>query len=247
MERPNINIYKKFIIVGIFSTAMGFLEAIVVVYLRKIYYPEGFYFPLKILTPEMVSVEWLREIATIVMLSAIGILSGRNRTEKILYFLYAFGIWDIIYYVGLKLLLNWPESLLTWDILFLIPVAWVGPVLAPVICSLTMIFMAVSIISLNEKGYEIKFNFINWILIIIGALLIFISFIWDYSKMIIENNFLGDFFNLLNNEQFIKISSNYTPTRFNWLVFIIGEVIILFTTINLIVKKIIRKKRAYNK
>lgn len=246
MESHSLNSYKKFTIVGIFSIAMGFLEAIIVVYLRKIYYPEGFYFPLKILTPEMVSIEWLREIATIVMLSMIGILAGRNRTEKILYFLYSFGIWDIIYYVALKLLLNWPESLLTWDILFLIPVAWVGPVIAPVICSLTMIFMAVSIITLNEKGYEIKFNFKNWLLIIIGALLIFISFIWDYSKMIIENNFLGDFFNLLNNEHFIKISSNYIPTHFNWFVFIIGEVIILFTTINLIIKIITRKKRAFN-
>lgn len=247
MEIQSLNSYKKFTIIGILSIAMGFLEAIVVVYLRKIYYPDGFYFPLKILTPEMVLIEWLREIATIVMLYAVGILSGKNRTEKILYFLYAFGIWDIIYYVGLKLLLNWPESFLTWDILFLIPVAWVGPVLAPVICSLTMIFMAVSIITLNEKGYGIKFNFINWLLIIIGALLIFISFIWDYSKIIIENNFLRDFFNLLNNEQFIKISSNYIPTHFNWFIFIVGEAIILFTIINLIIKKFIRKNHAFNK
>ncbi|MCX7833338.1 MAG: hypothetical protein N2490_03925 [Ignavibacteria bacterium] len=240
MNSQTFSSAKKFIIIGIFSTAMGFLESIVVIYLRKIYYPEGFNFPLKVLSPEIISIEWIREIATIIMLLMIGILAGRNNLEKTMYFLFAFGVWDIMYYLGLKLLINWPESLVTWDILFLIPITWLGPVLAPIICSITMIFMAVSLIYFTEKGYKIKINFINWLFIIIGAFLIFITFIWDYSKIILENNFLGDFFNLLTNEKFIKIITEYIPKYFNWVLFIIGETIIIVTTIYIIKKKVIK-------
>lgn len=235
MKSENHNTIKYFIITGIFGIAMGFLEAIVVVYLREIYYPTGFEFPLTLLSPKMISIEWLREITTIIMLAMIGILAGKDKLEKLLFFLYAFAIWDITYYLGLKIILNWPESLLTWDILFLIPVPWLGPVLAPIICSITMIFFAISLIYLKEKGFSVKINIYQWTFIIIGAVLIFLSFIWDYSKIIVENKFLLEFFNLATNEEFIKLSSQYKPTYFNWFIFIIGEILILFTVIYLLI------------
>ena len=112
---------RKFISLTFFGIAMGFVEAAVVVYLREIIYPEGFCFPLKEIPSNLLFVETAREVATIIMLIAIALLAGRTLDEKISYFLYSFGIWDIFYYIWLKVTLNWPPSLLTKDILFLIP------------------------------------------------------------------------------------------------------------------------------
>ncbi len=85
---------------------MGFLEAAVVVYLRELYYPEGFAFPLKQLAPNVLLIEYLREISTIIMLFSIGYIAGRKFYDRLSFFLLSFGIWDIFYYVWLKLLLK---------------------------------------------------------------------------------------------------------------------------------------------
>ena len=133
---------KSYFTLFIFAVAMGFLEAIVVVYVRELYYPEGFTFPLKALPANLVTIELIRELCTFLMLGSVAWLSGKTLLRRLSAFLFTFGVWDIIYYAALKLFLDWPESLLTWDILFLIPITWVGPVLAPIICSVVMIFMA---------------------------------------------------------------------------------------------------------
>jgi len=223
--------YKTFIILTIFAIAMGFLEAIVVVYLREIYYPQGFEFPLNTFSSKMLSVEWIREISTIIMLVTIGIIAGKNFLQKFSFFLYTFAIWDIFYYVALKLILNWPPSLLTWDILFLIPVPWVGPVLAPIICSLTMILLGGSIVFLQEKGYIVKMKVPDWVLLFSGAFMIFCSFIWDYFRIIVQEGLLSSFWKLANNKHLQEIISQYKPTYYNWWLFIIGEILILFTII----------------
>ncbi|NLI56587.1 hypothetical protein GX420_06385, partial [bacterium] len=103
MSRLFPKTYKTFIVLTIFGIAMGFLEAIVVVYLREIYYPQGFEFPLNTFSSEMLSIEWIREISTIIMLITIGIITGKNFLQKLSFFLYTFAIWDIFYYVALKL------------------------------------------------------------------------------------------------------------------------------------------------
>ena len=175
------------IVVSLFSIAMGFLEAVVVVYLREIYYPEGFAFPLSIIEPQMFSVELVRELTTLIMLVSIGLLVGKTGNEKFAWFLFTFGIWDIFYYVGLKLFLNWPSSVFTWDILFLIPVTWIGPVLAPLICSATMILLALIIQRLSIANQKVTINYTSWLLLIGGAMFIFASFIQDYSLLLINS------------------------------------------------------------
>src|SRR3989344_2635925 len=148
---------RKIWIVSIYAIAMGFLEAAVVVYLRKLYYVNGFDFPLKVfIEPSVLSVEWIREFFTVVMLVTIGLLAGKKFYEKFAYFVYAFAIWDIFYYIFLKLSLNWPSSLLTWDLLFLIPWPWIGPVIAPLICTVLMIVMTFIIIRFYDKGKKIS-------------------------------------------------------------------------------------------
>ena len=78
-------------------------------------------------------VELVREAATLVMLAAVGMLAGRTRRAQVGYAAVAFGIWDIFYYVFLRAIGDWPRSLFDWDILFLLPLPWWGPVLAPVL------------------------------------------------------------------------------------------------------------------
>lgn len=231
MSRLFPKTYKTFIVLTIFGIAMGFLEAIVVVYLRQIYYPQGFEFPLNTFSSEMLSIEWIREISTIIMLITIGIIAGKNFLQKLSFFLYTFAIWDIFYYVALKLFLNWPPSLLTWDILFLIPVPWIGPVLAPIICSLTMILLGGSIVFLQEKEYIVKIQLFDWVLLFLGAFIIFCTFIWDYFRIIIQEGLLSSFWTLANNKHLREIISQYKPTYYNWWLFAVGEILILFTLI----------------
>jgi hypothetical protein len=226
-NRTLVNFPLNYYTLGIFAIAMGAFEAIVVIYLRQIYYPEGFNFPLTFLSSQMVAIEWIREVATIVMLVCIGIIAGRNWLQRLACFLYCFAIWDIFYYIWLKLLIDWPASFLTWDILFLIPVPWIGPVLAPVIASLTMILMAGIIINGQHRNAAFRIKSFEWSLIFLGVLIILGTFIWDYAQIIIKDGFLSRFWTLADDQQFQKIIAAYHPTSFNWVVFIIGEIFIL--------------------
>jgi hypothetical protein len=224
----------------IFGIAMGFLEAIVVVYMRQLHYPQGFEFPLKFLSPELLLIEWVRELSTIIMLLAIGILTGKTNLQRFLYFLFIFAIWDIIYYVALKLFLNWPASFFTWDILFLIPIPWIGPVIAPVICSITMIYFSLGILKREEIGFVARLSTFDWISVIAGATIIFISFTIDYFSILAQNGFLGSFLSLSDNQHFWDIISQYEPVRFNWIIFSAGELLLL-TRISFVIYQMKRK------
>lgn len=222
---------SRIVFLTIFGIAMGFLEAAVVVYLRELYYPKGFTFPLTLMTIETLSIEYLREIATMVMLFSIGIIAGRNFPERLSFFLFSFGIWDIFYYVWLKVLLNWPPSLFTWDILFLIPVAWVGPVLAPIICSVTMILISGCVLYFQQKGYLVRISLREWMLLIGGALVIFVTFVWDFSRIIIQHGFISCLWTLSADPGFQEIVAHYIPDSYNWYLFALGEVLILLSLV----------------
>jgi hypothetical protein len=165
--------------ITLFSIAFAFVEASVVVYLRAIYYPEGFAFPLKLMSSHHIAVELSREVATIVMLAAAGMLAGKSRWEKFSYFLIAFGVWDIFYYVWLKLTLHWPATLFDWDILFLIPLPWIGPVIAPVLVSIVMIAGGLLIIRREEREGVFRPTRLMQALVLIGTAVILYSFLND--------------------------------------------------------------------
>jgi hypothetical protein len=220
MKKESIN---KIGLITIFAIAMGFLEATVVVYLRKIYYSNGFNFPLKgFIDPSILSIEWVREFATIIMLLCIGLIAGKKLYEKLAYFIYAFAIWDIFYYVFLKAILNWPSSLLTWDLLFLIPWPWIGPVIAPVLCSLLMIIMALLIIHFYDGGKKVNINAREWIFLMVGMLFTLYTWLIDYGKLIIGSGYAKDFFSLANNSEFYSKISTHVPSTYNYPVFAIG-------------------------
>ncbi len=158
-----MNKYKTpLIICLIFSITMAYLESAIVVYLREIFYPDGFNFPIEKITLFIYWVEIGREVATILMLWAIAKLIAKNNREWFAFFSFNFAVWDIWYYIWLKIFLDWPQSLFTWDILFLIPIPWVAPVLAPVLVSISLIAAALIILSLEEKSKPLAFSKIDW-------------------------------------------------------------------------------------
>lgn len=202
---------------------MAFLESSVVVYLRKLFYPNGFNFPLKgFLDPSILSIEWVREFATIIMLLIVGIIAGNKLYKRFAYFIYAFAIWDIFYYIFLKLILNWPNSLFTWDLLFLIPWPWIAPVLAPLLCTILMLITAFIIIHFEDMGLLVKLKISEIALLVIGVIIVLYSWLYLYGKIIISGGFVKDFFTLSTNSRFIEIINNYTPNYFNWPLFLLG-------------------------
>ena len=165
----------------LFSVAMAYLESAVVVYLRALYYPQGFSFPLIMMEKRIALVEIGRELATLVMLAAAAYFAGKAFYERFALFCIMFGIWDIFYYVWLKVLLDWPQSLFTWDILFLIPVPWIGPVLSPVVVATSLIVGGGLILRKLHSGGIFAPNLLEWAIALGGALLILLSYTSDLN------------------------------------------------------------------
>ncbi len=213
--------------VSFYALAMAFLESSVVVYLRELYYPDGFDFPLRAIDPDLAVTEIIREAATLIMLFSVAMLASRRRGEAVAWFIYAFAIWDIFYYVFLWLILGWPSSLLTWDLLFLIPLAWTGPVLAPVINSLTMIMMALPVIYFSRHGLRVNFKVHEWLLIVAGCLFTLAAYMMDYTIFLSGKFSLGEIFSLTNSREVMAYAETYVPVSFNWYLFAAGEMLFL--------------------
>jgi hypothetical protein len=227
----------KWIWVILFAIAMGYLETSVVIYLRTIYYPEGFVFPLKVMNQTLAVTEIFREAATIIMITAIGFLASKQRLQKFAWFLMVFGIWDINYYIFLKLLIGWPDSFMTYDILFLIPSIWTGPVLAPVINSFIMIVLA-TIILFDKNGVQplTRLPAIVWLLLIGGSIIILLAYMKEYVIFIIEyTRPLSRQISL--HEYSSELPSKFIPRSFDWLLFLSGIMMHIVAIVLMMVRK----------
>jgi len=172
---------KRFCIVVIFSIAFAYIEAAVVVYLRTIFHPDGFTFPLTSfgispLWKQLLLTETGREAATLVLILTGVWLFGRTLQQRFAYFLTIFAVWDIFYYIWLKALINWPGSIMDWDILFLIPITWAGPVLAPVLISLTLLLFAIIILYRDSCARGLKVTLTDWLGFTFAGLVVVVSF-----------------------------------------------------------------------
>lgn len=204
----NETIYQRYFWVSIFAIAIALWESAVVVYLRELYYPSNLIFPLKIIPVPMAIVEFLREIATILAIWAISYIKGKDFVSRFAYFIYIFGIWDIFYYVFLKLFISWPISILEFDLLFLIPLPWSGPVLAPVLISITFIIAGIFAINYINKGYQIKVSKNSWLIAILGIIILFYSFIINAGEILYGG----------------------IPRSYSWGLFALGEACLIFST-----------------
>ena len=151
------------VISGLFGIAFGFVEASVVVYLRAAVgllpgyggtlsdvarLSADIYQQAQILSElpkSLLAMEFFREAATMIMLVSIALIAVKSLRERWAIFLWTFATWDIFYYVGLWATVHWPSSLLTPDVLFLIPVPWFSQVWFPLIIStLTMVAVVIT-------------------------------------------------------------------------------------------------------
>lgn len=201
----------------LFGISFGYVEAAVVVYLRAIYQPiratvdpgrgPNDLFPL--ITAQQLAgsgaentrrliIEIVREAATMVMLASFALAVAPNFHAWFAAFGVVFGIWDIAFYAFLRITIHWPPSLATWDILFLIPVPWVGPVWSPVVVALSMIVCG--LIAL-QRGIRVRLR--DTAIILAGAAIIFAAFIWDFRNT----------------------SAGGMPNPFNWPLFLAGEIV----------------------
>jgi len=128
---------KQLLAAALFGIAFGFVEAAVVVYLRAAtgLWPGPVEKVLVSVPEKLLKIETLREAATMVMLGSIAWLMVQSARERLAAFLWAFAFWDVFYYVWLRLIIGWPASLLTSDVLFLIPAPWVAQVWFPILIS----------------------------------------------------------------------------------------------------------------
>jgi hypothetical protein len=206
----------------LFGISFGYVEAAVVVYLRTIYDPirarihpgrdSGELFPL--ITPRelaaqgpehtrLLVIELGREAATIIMLAAAALAVGSNVTQWIGAFAVAFGLWDLAFYAGLKVMVDWPASFFTWDILFLLPAPWVGPVIAPCVVAASMVIAGIMTLRRELGGTGICVTSGDWLAITAGGLVIIAAFVWDSPNTTAGN----------------------LPNPFNWPLFWAGEAI----------------------
>jgi len=96
--------------------------------------------------------------------------------------------------------LDWPASFYTWDILFLLPVPWTGPVLAPVLVSAVMIGAGLWHLRAEARRAPVHIRPAGWAGILAGALVIIVAFAMDYRN----------------------IMAGGQPNPFNWAVFAAG-------------------------
>lgn len=138
---------------GVYAVAMAGVEAAVVVYLRRLYYPEDplAIFPLRIWPMRDLLVELAREAATIAMILAVARLAVEGRVRRTAAFLFVFGVWDLWYYLWLKVALGWPVTWTEWDILFLVPWPWLAPWVAPAAAALLFVLWATPVLARAEE------------------------------------------------------------------------------------------------
>jgi hypothetical protein len=221
MSSPRLAGWKRQILsVLLFGISFGYVEAAVVTYLRPQFFSTRAafnshssreeLFPLLTLEqvraagPELVKsvrTEVVREAATLLMLGAVAAAAGGNLRQWLAFFLLAFGAWDLAFYAFLRILIDWPKSLFTWDILFLIPVPWAGPVLAPALVAVTMVGTALIYLWRESGGYPAQLRAIHWICAAAGVLLTLAAFVWDYRNLM----------------------AGGMPRPFHWLLFALGQ------------------------
>ena len=165
----------RFVCVSIYAIAMAFLEAAVVAYLRALLDIGDDHVSLG----PYVAIEVGREVATLVMLVTVGWMAGRHGVERWAYGLFAFGVWDVAYYAWLRVLLGWPATLLDWDVLFLIPLRWWGPVLSPVLIAVLICVSAVLAVVRVRGGQRLAFTPVRVGAILGGGLLALYVFMSD--------------------------------------------------------------------
>ena len=202
----------RWLLVVVFGIGMAWVESASVYYLRvMVNRLEPYQANPLPMTGILEQVELVREAATLVMLLTLGMLAGRTWRARLGYAAIAFGVWDIFYYVFLKVICDWPKSLFDWDVLFLIPLPWWGPVLAPVCIALLMIVWGTLVSSRVPRSPARSVASTVWYrLSWLGVALALYAFMADSLRAVPEG---------------MDATRTVLPTAFNWWVFLVALVL----------------------
>ena len=200
--------WSRTLIVVVFAAGMAWAEAAVVAYLRLLvdrlqpYQAD----PLPMIAA-LGNTEVAREFATLVMLLGVAWLAGGNLRLRLGYFLIAFGVWDLFYYVFLRMITGWPATPFDWDVLFLIPLPWWGPVMAPSLIASLMIISGILLVRSDEPNASAPLRPAAWLAGAAGVVLALLVFMRDA---------------LLALPQGTAAAARVLPTRFEWLPFLVA-------------------------
>jgi len=222
----------RWLLVTLFALAFAWVESAVVFYLRThidriVPYQT---YPLPIIGG-FGPIEFAREFATMVMIFTVGALAGTTWRTRWGYAMLAFGVWDIFYYVFLKIMCGWPKSLFDWDILFLIPLPWWGPVLAPAAIALLMVAWGTLVTQFEQSRSRMLSNLHVWSSASIGATLALYVFMADALR--VRHQGLGALRNLL-------------PEEFNWPLFLVALALLSAPVVQELVNRTPRVSRVAN-
>lgn len=159
---PISSLRQRLLWLTVYGAAFGYVEAVLVVYLRELFYPGGFAFPISIPDHFVLPWEHAREWATMAMLLAPAMLVAPTGWGRFGAFAFLFGVWDLAYYLGLWLVLGWPSSLFTWDLLFLVPRIWAGPVLSAAAMAVSLVAAGVILLEREAKGRAPRHVWWGW-------------------------------------------------------------------------------------
>jgi hypothetical protein len=170
---------------SVYALAMAQVEAAVVVYLREIYHGADplALFPLVPLTGRDLSIELIRELATVLMILSVALLQPQRGARAFGAFIYVFGLWDVAYYVCLKLLLGWPTRWLEWDVLFLIPWPWLAPWPTPVLVSVLFVAAGTRLLSAPSRFTRLALS-----TVCTGAALVVTAFLMPALFSVVERD-----------------------------------------------------------
>lgn len=170
-----------------YAVAMAYLESAVVVYLQLALGQQvGAIFPLRpaIEAGNLVAIEAGREAATLAMIAAVGLLAGRTWVERLAWGSVVFGAWDIGYYAWLHVFAGWPPSLDTFDLLFLLPVPWIGPIWSPVAVSVALVGVGLAAARVLRAGGQLSLKPWHWAAGIGGGFLVILSYTIDAARVV---------------------------------------------------------------
>ena len=200
--------------IGLFAIAMAYLESAVVVYLRRIYGISDLILSVPPFDPQIAAIELGRELATLVMLLAVGWVAGKKFQSRLGFAVFAFGLWDIFYYIWLRVFIGWPRSVLDPDLLFLLPLSWWGPVLAPVLIAALMVLGGALVVIGDDRGQTVRLQPAEWAIFIAGNLAMLYAFMADALAILPADS---------------QTLSQLRPTNFNWTVYLIGLSLVTFS------------------
>ncbi len=218
-------------IVAVFAIAMAWLESATVFYIRTLVdrvepYQAN---PLP-LHGALGNVELAREAATLVMLAAVGWLAGRSWKQRAGYAAIAFGVWDVFYYVFLRLICGWPHTLFDWDILFLLPLPWWGPVIAPMAIAVLMVAWGTLVTQSEQRASDAE---PRWMLALAGVGIVLALAVFMADALRAAPNGRDAILQVL-------------PTAFNWPLFAIALALMTAPLAQLVSRRISWRSRPQN-